>query len=85
MRTLIATALAFGALTGVAIAAPHEMSDNQMDKVAAGSLPVGQPPGFGHLPRPPGWPVGGPPVINPGGPILITCIVGSGCITRHVP
>jgi hypothetical protein len=22
--------------------------------------------------------------INPGGPILITCIVGKGCIERHV-
>jgi hypothetical protein len=81
---LIAAALVFGSLAGIAVAAPHKLSDSQMDKVAAGALPVGQPPTFGHFPHP-GWPVGGPPVINPGGPILISCIVGSGCTTRRVP
>jgi hypothetical protein len=31
---------------------------------------------------PPGFNPGGP--IKPGGPILITCIVGKGCIEKHV-
>jgi hypothetical protein len=46
----------------------------------AKQFPGGQlPPGFN-----PGGPIKPVGPINPGGPILITCIVGKGCIERHV-
>jgi hypothetical protein len=52
----------------------------QSARQEAKQFPGGQlPPGFN-----PGGPIKPVGPINPGGPILITCIVGKGCIERHV-
>jgi hypothetical protein len=79
MRSLALMALAATLTSGMAIAKPTTLTDRQMDKMAGGMWtphPVG-PPVF----RPP--PVVQPPIVNPGGPILISCIVGQGCTTRR--
>jgi len=45
-----------------------EVPDPELDQISASSS---------HTPFPPH----GPPVVNPGGPILISCTVGVGCTT----
>lgn len=52
------------------------LSDRDIEEVAGGLHVVGGP-----VKAPPGWPYQ-PQPINPGGPILITCIVGKGCMTE---
>jgi hypothetical protein len=60
-------------------AQPTKLGDAQLDRVTAGLIPVDPPPVGGHPWQP------GRPILNPGGPILISCTIGAGCITRHYP
>lgn len=78
MKSLALAALALALTSGIAAAKPAALPDGQMDKVAGGMWTPhqGGPPVF----RPP---VVQPPIVNPGGPILISCVVGQGCTTRH--
>jgi hypothetical protein len=75
MYKQITMALAITAILTAYISALM-LSNHAFAQSAAGQeakqFPGGQ---LGQLP-------GGP--IKPGGPILITCIVGKGCIERHV-
>lgn len=68
-------------LTATATAAnadPTTLPGGQIGPTPPVTYPDGHiPPGPPILPPPP------PPVVNPGGPILITCIVGVGCTTRR--
>jgi hypothetical protein len=46
----------------------------ELDLVGGGKITI--------PPNEPVWKREPPPKVNPGGPILITCIVGQGCMTR---
>jgi hypothetical protein len=71
--------VALAAWATPALADPVKLSDTQLDNVAAGlGADWSGPPGV--RPRPII-----PPIVNPGGPILISCTVGVGCTTRHYP
>lgn len=60
-----------------ALADPVKLSDTQLANVAAGrGTDWPGPPGVRPQPIV-------PPVVNPGGPILISCTVGVGCTTRR--
>ena len=72
-------ALMLAALTATTSAKPSQLTNTQLDRITAGTNASIGP----IIIKPPVWksPLF-PPVINPGGPILISCIVGSGCIIR---
>lgn len=73
MRTLLLSLALFAMAASAALATPIRLTDRQLDKLTAGSWkgPVRVV-----------WPTQ-PPVINPGGPILISCTIGVGCTVRH--
>ena len=72
-------ALMLAALTGTTSAKPSQLTNAQLDRITAGTNASIGP----IIIWPPVWkgPLF-PPVINPGGPILISCMIGSGCIIR---
>lgn len=81
MRYLIAGIFVAVSLIGTASAATP-LSDRQLDKVTAGSIPLPPTPSWWPFPYPPS-PLPGPVApISPGGPVLISCVIGSGCIVR---
>ncbi len=62
-----------------ASAAPKHLDNVELQNAAAGMVPVDPVPVVPHPPI-----IGRPMPINPGGPILISCHIGSGCTTTHV-
>jgi hypothetical protein len=68
-------------LVGTAPAATR-LSDRQLDKVTAGSIALPPTPSWWPFPYPPLPLPGSLPPINPGGPVLISCVIGSGCTVR---
>lgn len=64
----------------VAVTKPQVMDDEQLGAVVAGLVvhPVGP------TKAPPFWNPPEPMPVNPGGPILISCMVNGGCTIRRV-
>jgi hypothetical protein len=86
MKAIVAGCVIALGLSSVAVAAPTKLSDRQLDSVTAGALTLTLiggplPPISFPIGRLPPQPIG-PPTINPGGPILISCVIGAGCTTR---
>jgi hypothetical protein len=76
MKPALLCFLVLLALPALLHAQPTKLGDAQLDRVAAGLVPVDPPPVGGHPWHP------GQPILNPGGPILISCTIGAGCVTR---
>lgn len=79
MRQLLVIFMILATISVTADAKTKPMDDTALSAVAGGVLP-----GPIHWRGPLPGPIGQPLPINPGGPILISCQVGSGCTTTHL-